>query len=287
MSDTNSDAVLVIGATGTTGRHICRYLAESGAQVVAASRSGDAPPGAHGIHFDWHDAASWNVALTGVDRMYLIAPSGASDPVTVMGPFLDRALECGVKRAVLQSSSLIEAGGPVLGPVHAMIADRFPEWAVLRPSWFMQNFSDHHWHAAAIRERGEITTAAGSGRVGFIDVRDIARVAASVLLADAAPNSDPILTGPQALNHDEVAAIISRVSEVAVTHVTVGPERMKEIYEADGLPADYATMLADLDVQIACGAEDRVTEKVVQLTGTPPRSLEEFAAEVSWRRQGT
>jgi uncharacterized protein YbjT (DUF2867 family) len=34
--------------------------------------------------------------------------------------------------------------------VHAFIAESFPEWAVLRPSWFMQNFAGRHPHADAI-----------------------------------------------------------------------------------------------------------------------------------------
>jgi hypothetical protein len=58
---------------------------------------------------------------------------------------------------------------------------------------------------------------------------------------------------------------------------------MRQIYQADGLPPEYAGMLADLDLQIASGAEDRVTQEVGALTGVPPRSFEQFASQTSWQ----
>ena len=278
-----SAGVLVIGATGTTGRYVCEYLADAGARVKAASRGGAGPHGSAGVRFDWHDPATYDAALVGVDRMYVIAPTDVAEPLPAMAPFLERALDAGVRRAVLQSSSILAAGDPGLGRAHAAVAAMFPEWAVLRPSWFMQNFSGDHPHGIAIRERGVITTATGSGRVGFIDVRDIARVAARVLLDDVAINDDPILTGPAALRYDDIAAIVSRIAGRTVTHVDTDAGHMREIYSADGTSDEYAAMLTALDQMIASGAEDRVTDAVLRLTGTAPRSFEQFAAETSWQ----
>lgn len=164
---------------------------------------------------------------------------------------------------------------PGLGRVHEAVAATFPDWAVLRPSWFMQNFVGDHVQGEAIRTRGEIVSATGDGRVGFIDARDIARVAAAVLTSDVALNRDPILTGPRALSYADVAAILSR-SGRPVRHVTVSPERLAEIFESGGMPTQYATTLAAMDAAIATGAEDRVTDEVLALTGTAPRAFEEF-----------
>jgi uncharacterized protein YbjT (DUF2867 family) len=260
---------LVVGATGTVGSRVCECLTAAGADVVAASRSG-------AVRFDWCDPTTWDGALESVDRMYLIAPDGDSDPVAAMQPFLDLALAKGVKRAVLQSGSPVAAGDPGLGRVHEAVAATFPDWAVLRPSWFMQNFTGAHVQGEAVRARGEIVSATGDGRVGFIDARDIARVAAAVLTSDAALNRDPILTGPQALSYADVAAILSRADR-PVRHVSVSPERLAEIFESDGMPTEYATALAAMDAAIATGSEDRVTDEVLTLTGRAPRSFEEFA----------
>lgn len=58
-----------------------------------------------------------------------------------MVPFLQRARAAGVHRAVLLSSSAIASGGPAVGQVHQALPGLFEQWAVLRPSWFMQNFT--------------------------------------------------------------------------------------------------------------------------------------------------
>ena len=275
-------AVLVTGATGNTGGFVCAELAAAGAAVTAAGRGGGAGPSGRGVRFDWYDRATWEPALDGVDRIYLIAPTGESSPGSVMRPFLRLARDAGVRRAVLQSSSLIESGGPTLGDVHAAVAATFPEWAVLRPSWFMQNFSGRHPHADSIRTSGVLTTATDGGRVGFIDVRDIARVAAHALVSEVPLNCDPILTGPAALSYADVAGIVGRTTGRRVTHVAVDRDDMRRLLVADGMSADYADMLAGLDALIADGAEDRVTDEVRRLTGVPPRSFEEFAADVDW-----
>lgn len=263
--------VLVIGATGTVGAFVAEYLSAAGEQVSAAARRG-------AVRFDWYDRSTWDTALAGVDRMYLIAPADDSDPVAAMRPFLIAARDGGVKRAVLQSGSPVKEGDPGLGRVHTAVAETFPEWAVLRPSWFMQNFSGNHLQSESIRRRGEIVSATGSGRVGFIDARDIARVATTVLTSDVAMNRDAILTGPEALSYDDVAAILSRVSDRSVRHVLVTAERLAKIFESGGMPAEYATALAAMDAAIATGAEDRVTDEVLRLTGTAPRPFEAFAA---------
>jgi uncharacterized protein YbjT (DUF2867 family) len=265
---------LVTGATGTVGRRLCEILSAAEHSVVPAARGGSA-------RFDWYRPETWDDVLAGVDRMYLIAPSGDPDPLRVMRPFLRRARASGVTRAVLQSSSLIEPGAPGLGAVHTEVADSFPEWAVLRPSWFMQNFTGSHVQACALRARAELMSATCGGRIGFIDARDIAAAAMAVLVGDA-PNRDPILTGPRAMSYDDVAAAISGAAGCSVRHVAVSAARLREAFLSDGLPADYAAMLADLDTLIAAGADDRVTDEVRVLTGASPRTFEQFAAETAW-----
>lgn len=102
-----------------------------------------------------------------------------------MVPFLRLAAAAGLRRVVLLSSSAIERGGPGVGQVHAVLPGLVAEWAVLRPSWFMQNLTGSHLLGDGIRERGTITTATGAGRVALIDAADIAAVAVAVLVDGA------------------------------------------------------------------------------------------------------
>jgi uncharacterized protein YbjT (DUF2867 family) len=263
-------AVLVTGASGTTGSRVAARLAARGVAVRAASRSG-------AVRFDWYDPDTHAEALAGADRMYLVPPIRDPDPQAVMLPFLDLARAAGVRRAVLLSNSLVSAGDPMTGTVHAAIAGAFDEWAVLRPTWFMQNVTGGHAHAISIRATSAIATSAGPGRAGFVDAGDIAQAAVEALLVPAAVNTDLILTGPESLSYDDVAAILTETSGRAITHKRLDPADQPAYYEALGVPEFTARFLVGMDWVIASGSQDRTTDTVERLTGVPARSFRDFA----------
>ncbi|GAA2265675.1 oxidoreductase [Streptomyces ruber] len=206
--------------------------------------------------------------------MYLVPPVGDPDPAAVMLPFLQRARAAGVRRAVLLSSSAVPAGGPAVGAVHQALPGLFAEWAVLRPSWFMQNFTGDHAHATTLREHGTVLTATGDGRVGFVDAGDIAAVAVHALTDGTAPCTDLVLTGPEALSYDDVAAVYGDVTGRPVTHRRLTYEEMCDhLTRTTGIPSEFAAILAAMDRAIAGGAEDRTTDTVRRLTGRPPHDL--------------
>ncbi|MER5966060.1 NAD(P)H-binding protein [Streptomyces sp. NPDC002057] len=268
--------ILVIGATGTTGRRTAARLTAAGHRVRAAGRRATPLPGTDPVRFDWYDPETFDRALDGADRVYLVPPVGDPEPAPVMLPFLRRARAAGVRRAVLLSSSAIPEGGPAVGAVHRALPGLFDEWAVLRPSWFMQNFTGAHAHADSIREEGTIRTAAGDGRVGFVDADDIAAVAAHALTDERAPDTDLVLTGPEALSHDAVAAIATRVTGRPVVHHRLAHDELRDRLAAV-MPPEFATLLADMDRAIARGAEDRTTDTVRRLTGRPPNDFRTVA----------
>ncbi|MEU0412345.1 NAD(P)H-binding protein [Streptomyces griseorubiginosus] len=268
---------LVTGATGTTGSRVTAQLTAAGHRVRAASRRGSPVPQAEPVRFDWYDPATHADALAEVDRVYLVPPVGDPDPASVMLPFLQRARAAGVGRAVLLSSSAIPEGGPAVGAVHRALPDLFDAWAVLRPSWFMQNFTGTHLHAVGIRDTGTLHTAAGKGRVGFVDAEDIAAVAVRALTDARSPDSDLVLTGPQALSHDDIAAIVTEVTGRPVVHRHLTHEQQCERL-APLVGREFAELLAGMDRAIAEGAEDRTTDVVRRVTGRPPHDFRTVAA---------
>ncbi|WP_037861488.1 NmrA family NAD(P)-binding protein [Streptomyces sp. NRRL S-340] len=270
---TTAGTTLVIGATGTTGSRTAAQLTAAGHRVKAASRRATPVAGAEPVPFDWYDPATHATALDGVDHVYLIPPLGDSDPAAIMLPFLHQARTAGVHRAVLLSSSAVPEGGPAVGTVHQALPDLFEQWAVLRPSWFMQNFTGTHAHARSIRDEGIIWTATGSGRVGFVDAEDIAAVAVRALTDEQAPNTDLVLTGPEALGYDDIAAVITEVTGRPVVHRRLSYEQMRDRLTTQ-VPVEFAAMLAGMDRAIAEGAEDRITDTVQRLTGRPPRTFQ-------------
>ena len=92
----NDTSILVIGATGKTGRRVVQRLSEKGHAVRKGSRQGDPP-------FDWGDQSTWDAVLDGVTAAYIcyapdVAIPGATDSVRA---FVARAVAHGVQRLVL------------------------------------------------------------------------------------------------------------------------------------------------------------------------------------------
>jgi ergot alkaloid biosynthesis protein len=272
------DKILITGGTGKTGSRLARILRDRDVQPRIASRSsrGEEHDG-EVVRFDWRDGATFPAALADVHAIYLVAPTDTSEPLEVMRPFLEQAIGSGVEHFVLLSASSLEEGGPMMGKVHAYLRSEAPGWTVLRPTWFMQNFSEGP-HRATICDEGVIYSATGQGRVPFIDAGDIAGVAAQALVDPLFPNRDAVLTGPQLLSYDEVALLLSQVLGREIVHRRLSEAELTRRYEQLGLPPEYAPILAAMDTAIAQGAENRVTDEVQGITGREPSSFLAFAA---------
>lgn len=280
--------ILVVGATGNTGRPIAAELGELGFTVRTATPHA-APPEHRGehVHFDWQDPTNHEEVIAGVDRMYLIAPGLAEDPERIMIPFIERALSKGVRRVVILSASAVAEGDPGLGLVHRFLHQQVPEWTVLQPSWFMQNFSAPRHHLSqSIKRAGVITTATGDGRVAFVDARDIAAVGARAL-ADVTPhNTAHVITGPAALSYRQVAALLSQATGRDIYHQAVSVTAMTQYLMHAGMPEAYAQFLAELDELIRQGQQSQVTATVQRVTGHAPRTFAAFVQENAshWQR---
>ena len=77
------ERALITGATGKTGRRLLALLDERSVPAIAASRT----PPAGGVHFDWADRTTWDAALDEVSSIYLVAPMGVGDAVSLMIEF--------------------------------------------------------------------------------------------------------------------------------------------------------------------------------------------------------
>ncbi|SEB30201.1 NAD(P)H-binding protein [Streptomyces melanosporofaciens] len=282
--------VLVTGGTGKTGSALVELLRGNGVPVRVASRHPSAgDPDA--VRFDWDDPATHPAALRGVDRVFLVPPVHTVDPMPLVGPFLAEAQRLGVRRTVLLGSAIVLPNAPSALELAAQVRAR-PGWVVLRASGFMQNFLSPHPVGERIRRHGEIRTAAGDGRVGWIDARDIA-AAASALLAD--PGAEPgdqrdyLLTGPKALSYRDAAAIITAGTGRPVRVVPIGTGEQAAHYRAAGMPAEFAADLAAVEDCIKAGREDQVSTTVLDLTGRPPRTFAEFVQDHAseWAHAGS
>ncbi len=268
--------ILVLGATGNVGKPLVAELIARGERVKGASRSGVAVPGAEGVQFDFADDATFIPALEGVDRAYVLAPTGTLDPVGTLLPFLRLAVERKVK-IVLQSVYGVDADDSIpYRQVELFLERSGAPYVILRPNWFTDNFQIF-W-LEGIRH-GVISVPAGEGKSSFIDVRDIAASAATALTTSRFDGQAFNLTGPQAVSYGEAAAILSKASGRTIAYKPATDSEFIAVLVGAGVPKAYAEFLAAIFHPVREGWTAAVSNAVQTLTGKAPRSVEAYAEE--------
>lgn len=282
-----STKILVIGASSKTGVELVRLLTEGGESVKAASRTPltGLPAGAEHVAFDYDSTDTWGGALADVNRVYVVARPADLEADQVVNPFVDKAVEAGVTRVVLLTALGVDASDDIpLRKAELHLISKGIEHVILRPTWFDQNFSSG-FIGDSIRAAGGFYLPADDARVGFIDARDIAAVAAKVLTEDGHAGQIYSLTGAKALTHTDAASIISDASGKEVTYTSVPEEDARKGLLDQGWPAPAAEYMIMLFQSLRAGAAANTTDAVQQLLGRNPISFEQFAQDNadSWR----
>jgi len=242
---------------------------------VLLTRKGEVPHPFKGVKFDWLDPSTFTNPFDvdpAIDRVYVVGPIGVLDTLPHVKPFIDLAVTKGVKRFVILSGSPVAKGGPIAGKVHEYLEKIGVDYAVLRPTWFMENFSTAF--VAPIRAHNQIVSVAKDGRLAFISVDDIAQAASDALLDEKSWNTDRYIVGPELFSYDEVAALLSEVlgREIKYKRLTEDESRLNLI--SVGLDVDYANFQAKAEARIADGAGVAVFESDNKILGK--KHLKEF-----------
>lgn len=274
---TTEAPVLVLGATGKTGRRIVPRLRAAGRAVRAASRSGE-------TRFDWHDRTTWAPALSGVEALYLVAPEDP-DPVV---DFVAQAAAAGVRRFVVLSGRGVdvsrEAFLPGMWRAERAVADAGVDWTVIRANNFAQNFSEDFAHAPLLA--GRLALPVGGTAEPFVDVEDIADVAVALLTEDGHSHRVYELSGPRALTYAEAVAEIAAASGRAMRYETVTREQFLAELSTEGVPDALAEELAALFTFVDEGHLSPVATGVRDVLGREPRDFREYvkaaAARGAW-----
>ena len=223
-----AEQVLVMGATGTVGSGVVGELARRGVEVRAATRvpggSAARALGVPAVRFDLEEPDTWRPSLAGVGSVFLVARPGDDEPQRFAIPLIDEMRAAGVRRVVDLSAMGIETREDLgLRKVERHLEASGLAFTHLRPNFFMQIFSSDPL-LSGIRAAGVIAIPAADARLSFIDARDIAAVAATVLSSGGHEGRAYTLTGPEAVDHGTVARELSAAAGREIRYIAMDEE---------------------------------------------------------------
>ncbi|WP_431943466.1 NmrA family NAD(P)-binding protein [Micromonospora marina] len=274
---------LVTGATGNVGGAVARSLRTAGVALrVAGTDVGELRerfPGIPAARLDFGDARTFDAALDGATALFLLRPPQIARVGPTLNALVDRAARHGVRHVVFASVTGAERN-PVV-PHHRverhLRAGGLP-YTILRPGFFAQNLADAY--RRDIREDHRVYLPAGSGRVAFVDTRDIGDVAAAVLADPAAHRGAAYtLTGPEALDFTQVAALLTETLGRPVRYRAATVGGYLRHLRRRRVPVTQAVVQTVLHTGLRRGQAERVDPTLPLLLGRPARTLRDYVAE--------
>jgi uncharacterized protein YbjT (DUF2867 family) len=263
----DDSTILVLGATGKTGRRVIERLQARGVPTRIGSRSAQPP-------FDWGDRGTWGPALHGVSSLYItyypdLAVPGAPDAV---GALARLAAKQGVQRLVLLSGR----GEEEAQRSEEIVKEAGIEWTILRSSWFDQNFSEG-FLLDSVRS-GLVPLPVGDVREPFVHADDLADIAVAALTEDGQGGQLYEVTGPRLMTFGEAVAEIAQASGRDVSFETVSMEAFAAEFEQAGMSPDEVWLVNYLFSEVLDGRNESLTDGVQRALGREPRDFSEYVA---------
>lgn len=274
--------MILVTTAGKVGAEAARLLAARGQQVRVLVRHPEtamqlAQSGVELMHGDLAVPATIDAAMQGVSAVILVSPAVPAQELSVV----HSAAHAGVEH-VVKITSKASADSPIArrrGQAeieNGLIASGLG-YTLLRNNAYMQNFL---MLAPGIASASSFSTATGNGRIGHVDARDVAAVAAEIASSPASHAGKTYWpTGPEVLSAAEVAAVFSKVLGRTITFRPISFEEQKQEMIMVGLPEAVADDNARALVLMAEGDCDYVTDDVPAILGRQAHSFEQFVSD--------
>ncbi|WP_222262897.1 NmrA family NAD(P)-binding protein [Modestobacter marinus] len=268
--------ILVTGVRGKTGVPLAELLAARPGVEVLGGSSRPATVDVAGVRptgFSWDHPSSWYAAADGIDAVYVVRPDRADAPELISG-FLDATPpRTHVVLLSERDADQIAPDGWALR-VERAVRGSGRTWTILRPSWFMQVFTDPRYYRDQLVDTGELPFASGGASVAWIDARDIAAVAERALLGEGHPGQVYELSGPESLSLPRTAELLSRAAGRRVVHREVTID--DTVAGTEGFERELSALTFE---RVQAGVFAGVTDTVERATGRPAGTLEAFLAD--------
>lgn len=276
--------VLVLGATGNVGSKVVAELLALGVPVRAFARDREKAVSTLGPDVqvsigNFDDPATVRRALDGIDAV-LVTASDGPQKIEHETRLIDIVAAEGARRVVkLSTVGAGTASGPQFdahGRIEEHLAKSGLPSVVLRSSFYMTNLLGS---AETIKATGKLFAPAGGVKVAMIDPHDVAAVAARALATNVHEGKTHVLTGPEALTFEDVAARLSAVTGRMVEFVDVPEQAAREQMLENGMPGWMAELVLAAFKALRSGIAVDPTDGVRSVTGREPRSFAAFARD--------
>ena len=272
--------MILVTTAGKVGSETVRLLRERDVPVRVlvrdpAKAAALAEAGAEIAKGDLDVPAAIDDAMTGVSAVVLVSPAVPAQELNVVAS----AARAGTGH-VVKATSKASADSPIARrrwqvEIEAGLAASGIPHTLLRSNAYMQNVLAL---ARAIAKTSSFGSAAGKGRSGLVDARDVAAVAAEIAASPAAHAGQTYwLAGPGLISNYDVAAVLSKLLGRTITYRELTIEENTETMIRAGVPEQIAQMNAQAFSLAAGGDAEWLTEDVPSLLGRPARSFQHFA----------
>ncbi len=283
-----AEGILVAGSTGNVGAHLVRTLSERGQSVAAATRAPQNYKASNGgvrtVRLDYDDPITYPDAFREVAKAFLIAKPLDPFADRYLVPLIDAAAAARVEVVVLLTAFGVEhAEGTALWKTERHLKESGTPFVILRPNWFMQNFSPG-FLLPGLQATGTISLPAGDARISFVDTRDVAEVAAAARTTDVHVGTEYALTGSEPLTYDEAAQRISRAAGREIRYAPISDADCLAALRSAGWSSDQADLFVSLHHVVRAGWAEATSDTVRQVLGRDPIRFDDYAREhaASW-----
>jgi uncharacterized protein YbjT (DUF2867 family) len=267
MKGRNVPTFLILGGTGKVGRRTARILDQAGHTARVVGRSTP-------MRFDWNAPETWGPALHDTDGVFVVGPGSATDWSPLLTALLETASAGGTRHVVLLSARAVEflPDGNVARAEEALRRAALP-WTILRPAHFAQNFTE----AMFAPVDGRITAPVGTGAEPFVDIEDLAQVAARILSTGANTGQTLSLSGPTALTFDQAASILAEATGQRIEFHDQRDADHADALRRDGTPEEYIRWRLAMLSAIRSGADAYLSPGIENVLGRPATDFATWA----------
>jgi len=280
----NLPKILVLGVTGQVGKLVVQHLKNNpDIEVIAAARNPEKAKviGVPVVRLDLDKVETIEPALQGIDRAFL-ATGYTIDMMRQSKDFLNAAKRQGVKHIVHLGACGDDDTRVAHYGWHQFI-ERYVEWCGfsfthLRPEIFMQNMLGYGGESFV--QKGVIRHYIGKSRWSWVDIEDVAAVAAVSLLDPEKHNGQTYRLGYEAATYDEIAKIFTKVIGQPFSYEARPPEEFYRNVLAAGAEPAYMKCVFDSYTELTNGVAvkpDEVFDNLPSIIGRQPRTLADFA----------